>query len=144
MVEITFYEKPGCLANRRQKALLRESGHRLEVRDLLVEPWTPATLRPFFGALPVRDWFNPSAPAVKSGAVRPGAVSEHAALAAMCADPLLIRRPLMAVGETRRAGFDAGAVAAWVGLSDPAADVGDTCLKSENAAGRSAGPARGP
>ena len=35
MARVVFYEKPGCIANRRQKALLRRSGHALELRNLL-------------------------------------------------------------------------------------------------------------
>ena len=58
MTKVVFYEKPGCGGNARQKALLIASGHELDVRNLLTEPWTAATLRPFFGSKPLRDWFN--------------------------------------------------------------------------------------
>ena len=34
----------------------------------------------------------------------------------MVADPLLIRRPLMQVGQQCMAGFDPAAVDAWIGL----------------------------
>jgi hypothetical protein len=34
----------------------------------------------------------------------------------MLADPLLVRRPLMRVGEERRVGFDPAGVDAWIGL----------------------------
>lgn len=127
MARVVFYEKPGCIANRRQKALLRRSGHALELRNLLEEDWTEERLRPFFGALPVGAWFNPSAPAVKTGRVVPRDMGEAGALAAMCADPLLIRRPLMQVGTERRAGFVTEAVAAWIGLVAVDGPVGDSC-----------------
>lgn len=117
MAEVVFYEKPGCAGNARQRRLLEEAGHRLEVRDLLTAPWTHATLRPFFGDRPVAEWFNRSAPAVKSGQVDPDSLDEAAALDRMLAAPLLIRRPLMQVGEERRCGFDAAAVDAWIGLA---------------------------
>ena len=45
MTDVVFYEKPGCLSNARQKALLQALGHRLTVRDLLAEPWTTERLR---------------------------------------------------------------------------------------------------
>lgn len=45
MATLTFYEKPGCQGNARQKALLRAAGHQLHVRNLLTEPWTPERLR---------------------------------------------------------------------------------------------------
>ena len=49
MANVTFYEKPGCRNNTKQKILLLAAGHNLEAKSLLTEPWTPETLRPFFG-----------------------------------------------------------------------------------------------
>jgi len=34
MSRVTFYEKPGCANNARQKAWLQAAGHQLEVRSL--------------------------------------------------------------------------------------------------------------
>jgi nitrogenase-associated protein len=129
MAKVVFYEKPGCGGNARQKALLIASGHELDVRNLLAEPWTAASLRPFFGAKPLPEWFNSSSPRVKSGAVRPGELTPDQALAMMVADSLLIRRPLMQVGERREVGFDHAQVDAWIGLRPTAVPVTDTCLK---------------
>ncbi|GAA0573564.1 ArsC/Spx/MgsR family protein [Caenispirillum bisanense] len=127
MATVVFYEKPGCRNNTRQKAWLAASGHAVDARNLLAEPWTAERLRPFFGDRPVAEWFNKAAPRVKSGEVDPAAFTAEAALAAMVAEPLLIRRPLMESGGERRAGFDPAAVRAWIGLSDE--DKGDveTC-----------------
>ncbi|HYG91815.1 MAG TPA: ArsC/Spx/MgsR family protein [Azospirillum sp.] len=131
MAEVVFYEKPGCAGNARQKKLLEDAGHRLIVRDLLSTVWTEQTLRPFFEDRSVAEWFNRSAPAVKSGAVDPDALDEAAALALLLADPLLIRRPLMRVGDRRTCGFDADAVDAWIGLATkPAGDV-EGCPKPD-------------
>jgi nitrogenase-associated protein len=135
MAFVLFYEKPGCINNTRQKALLTESGHRVEARDLLAESWTPALLRDFFGSLPLSEWFNRTAPAVTSGEVNPEALSETEALDAMCADPLLIRRPLMEAEGRRVVGFDAAVVAGWLGLkieeegnlTDCPRPAGDAC-----------------
>ena len=113
---VVFFEKPGCISNGKQKALLRALGHRLEVRDLLAEPWTPERLRAFFGDLPVAAWFNPTAPRVKSGEVRPDALDEASALALMIEDPILIRRPLMETAGGRCAGFEPGAVLDFLGV----------------------------
>ena len=76
-----------------------------------------ASLRAYFGALPVARWFNPNAPRVKSGEVDPAAYDEASALTAMQGDRLLVRRPLMQVGGERRCGFEAADVDAWIGLS---------------------------
>lgn len=128
MATVIFYEKPGCGGNGRQKALLAAAGHRVCARNLLAHPWTAAELRTFFGALPVCAWFNLASPRIKSGEIDPSAFDEATALAAMVADPLLIRRPLLQVGETRRAGFDPAAIAAWIGLGGQSAPDGvDRC-----------------
>lgn len=117
MAHIIFWEKPGCQGNARQKQILLASGHELEVRDLLSEPWTTESLSRFFGERPVAQWFNPSNPRVKSGELDPAAIEAEAALAMMVAEPLLIVRPLMQVGQERLAGFEVQQVHNWVGLA---------------------------
>lgn len=131
MVSVVFYEKPGCANNVRQKALLAAAGHSVWAKNLLAEDWTPERLRPFFGALPVAQWFNPSAPRIKSGEVEPDTLSEAEALRAMTEDPLLIRRPLMEAEGQRRVGFDLIEVDAWLGLQSllPQQDV-ETCTRA--------------
>jgi len=130
MADVIFYEKPGCGGNARQKALLAASGHRVEARSLLAEPWSVEELRLYFGARPVEEWFNPASPRVKSGEVDPTACTQAEALRLMLEDPLLIRRPLMRVGERREAGFDQGLVEAWIGLRPANEKVSDTCIRS--------------
>lgn len=122
MSELIFYEKPGCVNNTKQKALLRNAGHEVEARSLLTHPWSTETLRPFFGARPVSEWFNRSAPRVKCGEIVPETMDEVSALQAMLADPLLIRRPLIQLGQRREAGFDAE-VERWLGVSSRADDL---------------------
>lgn len=107
MKTILFYEKPGCAGNTRQKSLLKAAGYKIDARDLLTHSWTAESLRPFFAARPVSEWFNRAAPRVKTGAILPEAFTESAALSAMLADPLLIRRPLIQFAGQCMAGFDA-------------------------------------
>lgn len=116
MACVLFYEKPGCVTNARQKAMLAGAGHAVEARNLLAEPWTGETLRAFLADLPVPKWFNRASPRIKSGDVDPFAFDAEAALALLIADPLLIRRPLIAVGGWRCAGFDAVLVDRMIGL----------------------------
>jgi nitrogenase-associated protein len=134
MATVIFFEKPGCGNNTKQKFWLAASGHRVVARDLLREKWRKEELRPFFGDLPVSQWFNQSAPRVKSGEVNPGALDAETALSMMVIEPLLIRRPLMKVGEICRAGFDEDAVRAWIGLNDarPSGDL-EACPKGMHA-----------
>lgn len=118
MATVHFYEKPGCASNTRQKKLLEAAGHRVVALDILTEPWQEERLRSFFGELPVRDWFNYSAPPIKYGEIDPDRLSEQQALALMQENPLLIRRPLMQAGDSVMAGFDQQAVDNWIGLQE--------------------------
>ncbi len=130
MADVAFYEKPGCINNTRQKQLLTQSGHHIHAHNLLTQAWQPETLRPFFTDRPVTEWFNRAAPRIKSGEVKPECLTEAEALAMMCADPLLIRRPLLEVAGRRSAGFDEAAIEAWIGLT-PAEPIGETCPRGD-------------
>jgi nitrogenase-associated protein len=132
MVKAVFYEKPGCINNAKQRALLYAAGHELDVRSLLKVVWTVEGLRPFFGDLPVVEWFNYTAPRIKSGEVNPLELDEETALKLMMEDPLLIRRPLIKVGEVCRVGFDPEKIDDWIGLSPVPSSIGDveTCPRS--------------
>ncbi len=118
MATVYFYEKPGCINNTRQKKLLAAAGHQVVALNLLTESWQTERLRAFFGELAVRDWFNYSAPAIKYGEIDPDKLSEQQALTLMLENPLLIRRPLMQVGDSLMAGFDQQAVDNWIGLKE--------------------------
>lgn len=132
MANVVFYEKPGCGGNARQKALLIASGHAVDVRNLLTETWTVSSLRQFFEGKPLREWFNAASPRLKSGEIKPDQLTPEAALAMMLEDPLLIRRPLMQVGDRREAGFDQSKVEAWIGLQKMKAAVNDICLNEQS------------
>lgn len=137
MSEIVFYEKPGCLGNARQKALLSRLGHRLEVRDLLRTPWSAGALASYLEGLPVHAWLNPSAPAVRDGDIDIDALDPDTALALLVARPLLIRRPLIDSPHGRCAGFLPGPVLAALGVPDAAASL-DTCARGPRHASRRA------
>jgi nitrogenase-associated protein len=116
MARVVFYEKPGCKGGTKQKVLLTAAGHEVVAQSLLTEPWTVENLRSFFGDRPISEWFNPSSPRLKSGEVIPEKLDEKTALSLMVQDPLLIRRPLLQVGDRREFGFDVQKIDAWIGL----------------------------
>ncbi len=122
MSTVTFYEKPGCKGNLRQKTLLAAAGHTVLARNLKTEAWTADRLLAFLGKLPVGEWFNRAAPAIKAGQIVPENLGVEAALYLLLDNPLLIRRPLMEVEKgsatERRVGFDVAEVDAWIGLND--------------------------
>jgi nitrogenase-associated protein len=130
MATIHFYEKPGCTNNTRQKQLLIKAGNLLVIHNLLTQNWgqEPEKLRCFFGDMPVADWFNRSAPAIKNGEIIPETITAEQAIVLMVANPLLIRRPLLEVDGQRLAGFDPAIIASKLGLNVTNAGVElETC-----------------
>lgn len=125
---VTFYEKPGCANNSRQKRLLAAAGHTVQAKNLLTEPWTAERLLAFFGPRPVPEWFNRAAPKVKSGEVVPEELDAGTALAMLRAEPLLIRRPLIEAEGRREAGFDAEMIDRWIGLNAKPEGNMESCL----------------
>ncbi len=117
---VVFYEKTGCITNRRQKRLLLKAGYDVDVRDLRHVAWDHAELGSFFEGLPVQHCFNTAAPQVKSGEVNPSAYTKEEAIALMIETPLLIRRPLLSTDKGRGCGFE-GETLARLGLekADP-------------------------
>jgi nitrogenase-associated protein len=104
-MNIRFFEKPGCVGNARQKAILLTAGHQLQIENILEYPFTREELRSFFMGLEIKDWFNLSAPRIKSGVFDTRSISESQAIDEMLADRLLIRRPLLQFETTTLAGF---------------------------------------
>lgn len=129
MSDLIFYEKPGCMTNRKQKAMLQASGITFEVRDLLASDWTKEQLAGFLKGLPVDEWFNPSSPRIKSGEIVPMALIEDEALDLLLDDHLLIRRPLLERAGRRMAGFDQLRLETVLGIRlMPGVRLGDTPL----------------
>ncbi|MGV0107185.1 ArsC/Spx/MgsR family protein [Nostoc sp. DSM 114167] len=134
MARVIFYSKPGCKGGIKQKVLLTAAGHEVIPQNLLTEPWTVERLRSFFGDRPVAEWFNPSAPKVKSGEVVPEKIDAQTALTLMLKEPLLIRRPLLEVGERREVGFDVQKIDTWIGLQavdESLQEISDKLMKQD-------------
>jgi nitrogenase-associated protein len=106
MATVIFYEKPGCVNNTKQKALLKAAGHEVIAKNLLTETWTSDLLLNFFNGYLVSEWFNRSAPKIKSGDIIPEQIQANEAIKLMIAEPLLIRRPLIKVDNEYFLGFD--------------------------------------
>lgn len=117
MQAIRFYEKSGCINNTRQKKLLADADYEVDARSLLEEPWTRERLAEFFSGMPVAEWFNRSAPMITDGQVVPEILDEEQAYCLMLEEPLLIRRPLMEIGDHRLVGFEADKINQVLALS---------------------------
>lgn len=122
---IRFYGKPGCLTNKRQIEVLQAVGLNVEHEDILSTAWTPAQLQLFFGDLPVAEWLNPAAPDVKSGAFNTADFTTAQLLQHLCANPILIRRPLMTWKEQHWTGFSWPIISQAMGLNGEPAAVDD-------------------
>jgi len=129
-MEIIFYEKPGCINNTKQKALLDKKGYKIQAKSILTEPWTRETLRPFFGNMPLKKWFNPTAPRIKNGELDPASFTKSGAIEEMIKDPYLIRRPLLEIKGHRICGFDHPMVKALIEPQDIASVL--TCPQVSN------------
>lgn len=103
---VIFYEKPGCLTNARQKEALRGAGYKVIERDLLNHGMSEAELYEFFKNMPVTKWFNPNAPQIKKGQVLPVDLTPQEALTMITKNPILLRRPLMIIGDRKLCGFN--------------------------------------
>jgi arsenate reductase len=106
MAHILFFEKPGCRNNIRQKAMLELSGHTVEAVNLLQYAWSKEELEKYLDKKPVAEYFNPAAPAIKSGEINPLSFTREEAIAIMIREPLLIKRPLIKIGSHHLQGFD--------------------------------------
>lgn len=122
MARIIFYTKLGCMTAAKQLALLEQSGHDVEVRDLLDHDWSAEELISYFGEMATEAWFNVKSPRVKSGEIIPDAYEAEEALKLMLSDHLLINRPLMESGGIRMCGFTPDAVHTWIGLTEGSPD----------------------
>lgn len=103
---LEFFGKSVCRTNIRQRKILKQSGVAFIEHDLLKTLWTESDLLPFLQAMPVKDWFNKTAPRVKSGEVDIDRISVSDALTELCHDPVLIRRPLLRFGRWHGCGFN--------------------------------------
>jgi nitrogenase-associated protein len=104
--KIVFYEKPGCLGNKKQKELLKENGLELEVKSILDTKWDKKTLESFFIGLEKHEIVNESAPKIKKGEIDLNSITKEQLIYKMISDPILIKRPLIIAGESNICGFD--------------------------------------
>lgn len=93
----TFYEKPGCITNGKQKKLLKQLGIEFEVVNLLTHSWSTSELEQFFADKSVDCCLNQSAPAIKSGNFANTELTKAELYSAMIKDPILIKRPLIKI-----------------------------------------------
>ncbi|MBU0632956.1 arsenate reductase family protein [bacterium] len=103
---VIFYEKPGCATNTKQKKSIRDAGYLVIERDLLNNEMSKETLYEFVKDKPVAEWFNVNAPKIKNKEIDPSNLNQEEALELILNEPILIKRPLMVIGDHKICGFD--------------------------------------
>ena len=129
---IIFYEKTGCGGNQRKKELLKKHHISLDVRSLLEATWDEKSLTPFFEGLSVTEMINPFAPQVTNKEFDVSQFSKEALIAKMIQEPLLIKRPLLQIGEHKICGFDIAQINTLLGTSINSEKNINACLSSDN------------
>jgi len=120
MAKIIFYEKTGCKNNTKQKKILTLTGHEVEAIDLIKYPWTKDELLSFFTGIEPKYWFNLNAPAFSEGLIEPEQFDEETAIEALLKDHILIKRPLLIIGDIKLVGFDVEKIATLIGINKEA------------------------
>lgn len=105
-MKVIFYEKPGCSGNAKQKKLLGFYGVAFETRSILTTPWSEDGLNSFFDGLEKENIINKFAPKVKSGELNISDYSKDELVKLMVQEPILIKRPLLVLGDKKVCGFD--------------------------------------
>lgn len=114
---ILFYEKPGCSTNAKQKKSLKDTGYMVITRNILELEMHKEELFSYLKNKPLQEWFNPSAPKIKSGEIDPKDFSSQEALGLLLREPILIRRPLININGHHMCGFDMKAIENALGFS---------------------------
>jgi nitrogenase-associated protein len=103
---IIFYEKTGCAGNQRQKQLLTTNGLSYQTKSLLDTQWTKEKLEPFFQGLNKSAMINQFAPKIKNNELNIEDLTKDELIEVMCNEPILIKRPLLQIGDSHLCGFD--------------------------------------
>ena len=104
--KVIFYEKTGYSGNKRQQKLLSIHGISFHTKSLLDTKWDKTTLSSFFIGLSKDDIINKSAPQIKNKEIDITKLSKDELIELMCKNPILIKRPLLTIGNNKICGFD--------------------------------------
>lgn len=122
-MDMDFFEKPGCINGEKQKRILRAAGNTLNCIDILTFPWQKELLLPFVTGKVPTEMMNSTAPAIKRGEIDPASLNFEEALTMMVASPILIKRPLIRIGDLHIQGFTDARLQPFLGDWDNGDDV---------------------
>lgn len=130
--KVIFYEKPGCMGNAKQKKLLQSNNVAFEVRSILDTKWDKKTLESFFENLNIYDITNQFAPKVKNNQINLDTTSKSEMIEMMIKDPILIKRPLLVIGEQKICGFDIQRINSCLSINISTQKDIDSCSKESH------------
>jgi len=129
--KVIFYEKTGCSGNERQKKILQSNGISFETRSILDTLWDKEILESFFTNLEKEDMVNQFAPQIKNNELDLSLITKEQLIEAMCKSPILIKRPLLEIGESTIVGFDIEKINVLLGSNICKSVKIPTCLSSD-------------
>lgn len=115
-MKLTFYHKPGCVNNEKQKGILLKRGFSLDERNLLDFTWDRDILTKVFKGYLVSEWFNESAPKIKDGSVRPADLTYDEAIDLILENPIYMKRPIIEFNSRYIVGFSADELELMTGV----------------------------
>jgi nitrogenase-associated protein len=97
---------------------------------MLKTAWTKESLELFFENLEGEQNFNMSAPEIKNNEINIASLSKAEAITLMIQNPILIKRPLLEINQTKLCGFDIDAINALLNIAMPKPNDINTCKSS--------------
>lgn len=94
-------------------------------------PWDVSTLTSFFQNLTSKEMLNPFAPQLKDGSFKPEDYTKESLIEKMVQEPILIRRPLMQIGDVKLCGFDIARLNLLLHVKMPTPQHINACLSSD-------------
>jgi len=131
-LQIIFYEKPGCVGNDKQKKLLLANGIHFETKSILDTKWDKNTLSLFFKDLKNKDIINQFAPQIKTKELDISQISKEELINLMCKNPILIKRPLLEIGDDKICGFNLKKINTLLASKISADSNISTCQKGDS------------
>ena len=128
---VIFYEKDGCSGNKKQQKLLSMHAISFHTKSLIDTVWDFEKLNSFFYGLEKDEIINPFAPQIKNGEIDISKLSKDQLVNMMCKNPILIKRPLLVIGENKICGFDIEKINKYTNRNICESIEISTCLSSK-------------
>jgi arsenate reductase len=111
-----LYFKRGCTSCERARAWLAEHGITVQEHELFKRPLSAAEIEDVIGLRPITDVLSTRTTEYKARGLDRGQHSDAELLRQMEAEPRLLRRPLLQIGDHLLVGFDQARWAAALGV----------------------------